>query len=96
MKISEVELIIDFEKDPLSPKAIKEEKLFLVKMKQDRYKIKFVVDCFPAYSAKRPREKFGSSDSDTGTKHQNRRASLSTSKGNAEAKMDRECSTSRQ
>ncbi len=84
MKISKVELTIDREKDPLSPKMIKQAKLYFVKMKQDSYKIKFCVDCIPADSAKQPREKSGFSDSDTGTKRQDRRASHSTSKENGQ------------
>ncbi len=96
LEIFEVELIIDHEKDPLSIKAMKEAKLYLVKIKQDRFKIKFLVDCFPAYSAKWPREKSGSSDSDTDNKHQDRRASGSSSKGDVEVKTDRDRSTSRQ
>ncbi len=80
-KISEAELTTHREKDPLSTKEIK------VGMKQDRYKIKFLIECFPAYSAKRPTEKSGSLDSDTGTKCQDRRASRSTSKGNIEGNV---------
>ncbi len=95
-KISEVELTIDLEKDPLSIKMMKEAKLYFVKMKQERFKIKFLVDCFPVYSAKLPREKSGSSDSDSGTKHQDRRASRSSIKGDIEVKTDRDRSMSRQ
>ncbi len=62
-KISEMELIIDHEKEPLSAKAMKHVKLYLTKIKQDRFKIKFLVDCFPAYSAKQARDKSASSDS---------------------------------
>ncbi len=66
-KISKVELIIDCEKDPLSTKAIKEVKLYLTKIRQDRFKITFLVDCFLAYSAKQPRDKSASSDYATDT-----------------------------
>ncbi len=55
-KISEIELTIDREKEPLSAKATKHAKLYLNKIKQDRLKIKFLVDCFLAYSAKWSRD----------------------------------------
>ncbi len=32
-------------------------KLYLAKIKQDRFKIKFLVGCFPAYTTKWPRDK---------------------------------------
>ncbi len=95
-KTSEIELIIDREKNPLSTKAMKEAKLYLTKIKQDRFKIKFLVDCFPAYTAKRQREKSVSSDSATYTKRHNRRASRSASKSEDEAKTDKEHSSSKQ
>ncbi len=93
-KITEVELIQDREKNPLEPKASKALKLYLQQIKQDRYKIKYLVDCSPATTAKRLREKSGSSDSETDPKL-NRRASRTTSRGTV-AKTDGERSTSRQ
>ncbi len=95
---SKDELTIDHEKDPLSTKVMKEAKLYLTKIKQDSFKIKFLVDCFHASSAKRPRKKSGSSDSntDTDTEHQDRRASSSSSEGDVAANTDRDRSTSRQ
>ncbi len=69
-KISEIELTIDREKEPLSAKATKNAKLYLTKVKQDRLKIKFLVDCFPAYFAKRSRDKSATSDSGNGIKRQ--------------------------
>ncbi len=93
-KITEVELIRDREKNPLEPQALKALKLYLQQIKQDKYKIKYLVDCFPAATAKRQCKKSGFSDSETDPKLQNRRASRTTSSG-AVAKMDRERSTSR-
>ncbi len=73
-KISEEELIRDREKNPLEPKAMKGAKLYLSLIKQDRYKNKFLVDCFLANSAKRQQAKSASSDSGNDTKRQNQRA----------------------
>ncbi len=56
---------MDPEKEPLLAKVMKHTRLYLTKIKQDMYKIKFLVDCFPAYTAKRPRDKSASSDSGT-------------------------------
>ncbi len=86
-----MELIQDREKNPLEPQALKALKLYLQQIKQDRYKIKYLVDCFPVATAKRQREKSGSSDSEADPKRQNRRASR-TSSQRAVAKMDRESS----
>ncbi len=79
-KISEMELIIDCEKQPLSAKAMKHAKLYFTKIKQDRFKIKFFVDCFPAYSAKWAKDKSVSSDSGSDIKCQDQRSSTSSSK----------------
>ncbi len=68
-KITEVELIRDHEKKPLEPQALKECKLYLSLTKADRHKIKNLVNCFPPNPAKRQREKSGTSDSETDTKH---------------------------
>ncbi len=94
-KITEVELIRDCEKKPLEPQALKECKLYLSLIKADRHKIKNLVNCFPPNPAKRQREKSGTSDSETDTKRQNRRASRTSSRGNEET-TDRAHSTSRQ
>ncbi len=94
-KITEVELIRDCEKKPLEPQALKECKLYLSLIKADRHKIKNLVNCFPPYLAKRQHEKPGTSDSETDNKHQNRRASRTSSQGNKET-TDRACYMSRQ
>ncbi len=83
-------LIRDREKNPLEPQDLKALKLCLQQIKQDRYNIKYLVDCFSATTAKRQCEQSGSSDSEADPKHQNQRASRDV------AKMDREHSTSRQ
>ncbi len=44
LKITEVRLIRDREKNPLETQALKALKLYLQLIKQDRYKIKFLVD----------------------------------------------------
>ncbi len=67
-KITEVELIRDREKNPLEPQALKALKLYLQQIKQDRYKIKYLVDCFPANTVKWQREKSGSSDLEADSK----------------------------
>ncbi len=94
-KITEVELIRDHVKKPLEPQALKECKLYLNLIKADRHKIKNLVNCFPPNLAKRQREKSSTSDSETDTKCQNRRASHTSSLG-SEKTTDRACSTSRQ
>lgn len=48
-KSSELELAIDCDKNPLTNKVLKETKLYLSKIRQDRFKIKNLVDCFPSY-----------------------------------------------
>ncbi len=60
LKITEVELIRDRDKNPLEPQAIKVLKLYLQQIKQERYKIKYLVDCFLTNLTKRQREKSGS------------------------------------
>ncbi len=95
LKITEVKLIRDREKNPLEPQALKALKLYLQQIKHDRYKIIYLVDCFRATTAKRQREKSESSNSETDPKRQNRRASRTTSHGTV-AKTDREHSISRQ
>ncbi len=82
-------------KNPLEPQALKACKLYLQQIKLDRYKIKYHVDCFLSNPAKRQHEKSASSDSETDTKRQNRRASQTSSR-EIGAKADRECSISRQ
>ncbi len=78
-KITEVELIRDSEKKPLESQALKASNLYLKHIKMDRYKIKYLVDCFPCHPAKRQREKSASSDLETDSKRQNRRASRTSS-----------------
>ncbi len=73
-KISKMELNVDREKEPLSAKAMKHAKLYLTKIKQDRFKIKFLVDCFPAYTNKWSRDKSASPDNGTDIKRQGRRS----------------------
>ncbi len=94
-KITEVELIIDCEKKPLEPQALKECKLYLSLIKADRHKIKNLVNCFSPNPAKRQHEKSGTSDSETDTKHQNQRASRTSSQSSEET-TDRACYSSRQ
>ncbi len=67
-KIAEVELIRDREKNPLEPTAIKEVKLYLNHIKTDRYRIKYLVDCFPSNTAKQQPDKSASSDSGSNIK----------------------------
>ncbi len=55
-KITEVELIRDREKNPLEPRALKAPRLYLKRIKQDRYKIKNLVECLPPSTAKRKHE----------------------------------------
>ncbi len=62
-KITEVELIRDCVKNPLEPTAMKEAKLYLYHIKTDRYRIKYLVDCFPSNTGKRQHDKSESSDS---------------------------------
>ncbi len=95
-KITKVELILDRKKDPLSAKVMKEAKLYLSRSKQDWFKIKFLVDCFPVYSDKWVRDKSVSSDSATESKGEDRRASRSCSVETGEAKTDRRHSSSKQ
>ncbi len=63
-KIIEAELIRDHEKNSFRATALKALKLYLQQIKQDKYKIKYLVDFSPANTAKRQREKSGSSDSE--------------------------------
>ncbi|MBL0686801.1 MAG: hypothetical protein JJV94_03125 [Sulfurospirillum sp.] len=72
-KSSDVELAMDRDKNPLMTKGLKEAKLYLSKIRQNRFKIKNLVDCFPSY--KQAREQSASSDSTTDTKRQERRSS---------------------
>ncbi len=74
-KITEVELIRDLEKNPLEPQALKACNLYFKHIKMDRFRIKYLVDCFLSNPAKRQREKSVSSDSETDIKRQNRSAS---------------------
>ncbi len=90
------ELTVDLEKEPLSAKAMKHAKLYLTKIKQDRFNIKFLLECFPAYTNKRSRDKTASSDNGSDIKRQDRRSLISSSNGKKEVKKDREHSTSRQ
>ncbi len=70
-KITEGELIRDHEKKHLEPQALKACNLYLKHFKMDRYRIKYLVDCFLSNPAKRQREKSASSDLETDTKSQN-------------------------
>ncbi len=70
-KTTEVELIQDHEKNPLVSQALKALKLYLQQIKYAKYKIKYLVDCFPPNTAKRQLEKSGSSDSEADPKRQN-------------------------
>ncbi len=63
MSLKSLKWTIDREKEPLSAKAMKHAKLYLTKIKQNRFKNKFLVNCFPAYFAKCARDKSASSDS---------------------------------
>ncbi len=66
--ITEVELIRDHEKNTLEPQALKALKLYLKLIKQDRYNIKNLVDCFPSGAAKRKHDQSASSDSESENK----------------------------
>ncbi len=79
LKSTKVELIRDHEKKPLESQALKACNLYLKHIKMDRYRISYLVDCFPSTTAKRQREKSASSDSETDIKHQNRKASCTSS-----------------
>ncbi len=94
-KITEVELIHDREKKPLEPQPLKALRLYLKLIKQDRYKIKNLVECFPPCPAKRKHDPSLSSDSEADVKHQNQRASRNSSRESV-AKTDRERSKSKQ
>ncbi len=93
-KITEVELIRYHEKKHLEPQVWNECKLYLSLIKVERHKIKNLVNCFPPNPTKRQHEKSCTSDSETDTKHQNQRASRTSSRGNEET-TDRAHSTSR-
>ncbi len=94
-KIMEVKLIRDREKNHLDQQDLKALRLYLNLIKQDRYKIKNLVECFPPRSARRKHERSVSSDSVIEGKRQNRRASRNSSRESI-IKMDRKRSTSRQ
>ncbi len=68
LKITEVELISDRVKKPLESRALKELRLYLKLIKQDRYKIKNFVECFPPGPVKRKHDQFVSSDSEADVK----------------------------
>ncbi len=70
-KIAEVKLICDREKNPLESRALKVLRLYLKLIKQDRYKIKNLVECFPPGPAKRKHDQYVSSDSEADVKRQN-------------------------
>ncbi len=95
LKITEVELIRDCEKNPLKSRALKALMPYLKLIKQDRYKIKNLVECFPPGPEKRKHDQSVSSDSEADVKRQNRRASRNSSRESV-AKTDRERSTSKQ
>ncbi len=95
LKITEVELIRDSEKNLLESQALKALRLYLKLIKQDRYKIKNLVECFPPGPAKKKHDQSVSSDSEADNKRQNRRASRNSSRESV-AKTDRERYTSRQ
>ncbi len=75
IKISEVELTLKHVKKPISDLGKEEVKVYLAKIREDRYKINNLVDCFPA--PKRPRDKSSSSDDAPDTKRQDRHSSWS-------------------
>ncbi len=52
-KMTEVELIRDHEKNTLEPQALKACNLYLKHVKMDRFRIKYIVDCFQSNPAKR-------------------------------------------
>ncbi len=93
-KITEVELIHDREKNPLESQALKVLRLYLKLIKQDRYQIKNLVECFPPGPAKRKHNQSASSYSETDVKRQNRRAFRNSSRESV-AKKEREHSTSK-
>ncbi len=61
-KITEFELIRDREKKPLEPQPLKALRLYLKLIKQDRYKIKNLVECLLPRPAKRKHDQSASSD----------------------------------
>ncbi len=75
--------------------ALKALSLYLKLIKQDRYKIENLVECFPPGPAKRKHDQSVSSDSESDVKRQKRRASRNSSRESV-AKTDREHSTSKQ
>ncbi len=70
-KNAKVELIRDHDKNNLEPTAMKEAKLYLNHIKMDRYRIKYIVDCFPSNMVKRQHDKSASLDSGSDVKRQN-------------------------
>ncbi len=89
-KTSKLEWALENEKNPL---GLKEAKVYLSKIRHDRFKIKNLVNCFK--SNKQPRDKSASSDTVTVSKHLDRRASQSSSRKTEEVKTDRNRSLSR-
>ncbi len=79
----------------MEPRPLKALRLYLKLIKQDRYKIKNLVECFPPGPAKRKHDQSASSDLEADVKRQNRRASRNSSRESV-AKTDRECSMSKQ
>ncbi len=92
-KITEVQLIR--EKNPLEPRPLKALRLYLKLIKQDKYKIKNLVECFLPGPVKRKHDPSASSHLEAHVKHQNRRASRNSSRESV-AKTEREHSTSKQ
>ncbi len=75
--------------------CILKAKLYLNHIKTDRYRIKYLVDCFPSNTAKRQRDKSASSYLGTHVKHQNRRSSRNSSP-KREGKTDKKHSSLKQ
>ncbi len=67
---------------------MKEAKLYLNHIKMNRYRIKYLVDCFPSNTAKRQWDKSASSDLGNDIKRLNQR-SFYTSSPQREGKMDK-------
>ncbi len=65
-------------KKPILDLDKEEAKVYLAKIRENRYKITILVDCFPA--AKWPRDQSSSSDTVLNNKHQDRNLSWSTAR----------------
>ncbi len=92
-KTSKLELALENEKNPLLALGLKEAMVYLAKIRQDRFKIKNLGNCFT--SNKHPGNKSASSDTVTVSKHLDRRASQSSSRKTEEVKTEINRSLSR-